>query len=99
MLAARGHCRLRRGAGAPRLRDDRDPCAGPHEAMERLPPCVWLAPMPMVFTAKDLVGRLRECRKLLEGGETEIHTPRTYGRLVASHRLPHHDGRVIDTAH
>src|SRR5262249_49567645 len=31
--------------------------------------------------------------------ETEHDAPRPPGRRVASRRLPHHDGRVIDTAH
>src|SRR5262245_34690187 len=31
--------------------------------------------------------------------ETEHDAPRTHGLRVASRRLPHHDDRVIDTAH
>jgi hypothetical protein len=67
--------------------------------MERLQPFVRRVPHPHIVHGQDLVERLRECRQLLGRIETEIHTPRTHGRRVASRRLPHHDGRVIDPAH
>src|SRR5262245_33750859 len=98
-LAARSHCRLRRGAGAPRLGDDGDPSAGPHEALELFQPLVRLTPHAQVVHSQDLVKRLRERRKVLGRPATQRHAARAYGVRVAPGRLPNHDFRVIDTTH
>src|SRR5207237_9803799 len=88
-LAARGRRRLCRGAGAPRLGDDRDPSAGPHEAMERLQPFVRLVPPAHVVHGQDLVERLRQRRQMFGRTETKNYAPCTHGLRVASRRLPH----------
>src|SRR5215207_5063718 len=98
-LAARSHCRLRRGAGAPRLRDYSDPSSGPHEAMEFFQPLVRLAPHAHVVHSQDLVKRLLERRKVLGRTATQIHAARAYGVPIALGRLPDHDFRVIDATH
>ena len=67
--------------------------------MERLQLFIRLAPHTHVVHGQDLVEQLRECRKMLGRTETKHDAPRTRGLRVVSRRLPHHDGRVIDTAH
>jgi hypothetical protein len=67
--------------------------------MECLQPFVRLVPHAHVVHGQDLVERLRERRQTFGRTEAEHDAPRTHGLRVASRRLPHHDGRVIDTAH
>jgi hypothetical protein len=56
-------------------------------------------PQAQVVDDQDLVERLCERRQLFGGTEPELDAARTHGRCVAPGRLPHHDGRVLDTAH